>query len=188
MLTPSEKFPLLEKKILSEEDRTHDTVSSRTASPTHYQLSYSGSQVTGLIRPVSDLRVSRALGGRLTSGSPRCAVSMETICCERRHINFTGFLILFSYWDNQSLLCCLVSESHRDSQSVVCCLVSKSYWDSQSLVCCFVLSPNYTGTASLCCVALSPNHTGSAILCCVVLSPIHTGTASFWCVDCLVSE
>ena len=41
MLTPREKSPLLEK-FFSEEDRTHNTVSSRTVSPAHYQLSYSG--------------------------------------------------------------------------------------------------------------------------------------------------
>ena len=40
MLTPKEKSPLPE--IFSpEEDQTHDAASSRTASPTHYQLSYS---------------------------------------------------------------------------------------------------------------------------------------------------
>ena len=36
MLTPSEKSPLSEK-FSPEEDQTHNTVSSRTASPTHYQ-------------------------------------------------------------------------------------------------------------------------------------------------------
>ena len=36
MLTPREKSPLLEK-FSSEEDRTHNAASSRTASPTHYQ-------------------------------------------------------------------------------------------------------------------------------------------------------
>ena len=36
MLIPREKSPLSEK-FSSEEDRTHDTVSSRTVSPTHYQ-------------------------------------------------------------------------------------------------------------------------------------------------------
>ena len=39
-LTPREKSPLPEKKkkkISPEEDRTHDTASGRTASPTHYQ-------------------------------------------------------------------------------------------------------------------------------------------------------
>ena len=41
-LTPREKNPLYRKKISPEEDRTHDAASSRTASPTHYQLSYSG--------------------------------------------------------------------------------------------------------------------------------------------------
>ena len=44
MLTPREKSPLPE--IFSpEEDRTHDAASSRTASPTHYQLSYSGPHI-----------------------------------------------------------------------------------------------------------------------------------------------
>ena len=33
MLTPTEKSPLPEKKFSSEEDRTHDAASSRTASP-----------------------------------------------------------------------------------------------------------------------------------------------------------
>ena len=37
MLTPKEKSPLLQKQLSSEENRTHDTASSRTASPTHYQ-------------------------------------------------------------------------------------------------------------------------------------------------------
>ena len=36
------KIPSTGKRFSSEEDRTHDAVSSRTASPTHYQLSYSG--------------------------------------------------------------------------------------------------------------------------------------------------
>ena len=36
MLTPREKSPQPEK-FSSEEDRTHDAASSRTASPTHYQ-------------------------------------------------------------------------------------------------------------------------------------------------------
>ena len=38
MLTPREKSPLPEKSS-SEEDRTHDPASHRTASPTRYQLS-----------------------------------------------------------------------------------------------------------------------------------------------------
>ena len=36
MLTPKEN-PLYQKKFSSEEDRTHDAASSRTASPTHCQ-------------------------------------------------------------------------------------------------------------------------------------------------------
>ena len=36
MLAPKEKS-LLPEKFSPEEDRTHDAVSSRTASPTHYQ-------------------------------------------------------------------------------------------------------------------------------------------------------
>ena len=40
MLTPREKSPLSEK-FSSAVDRTHDATSSRTASPTHYPLSYS---------------------------------------------------------------------------------------------------------------------------------------------------
>ena len=40
-VTLGKKSPLLEG-LSSEEDRTHDTASSRTASPTHFQLSYSG--------------------------------------------------------------------------------------------------------------------------------------------------
>ena len=43
MLTPKGKSALLEK-ILPAEDGSHDAVSSRTASPTHYQLSYFGPQ------------------------------------------------------------------------------------------------------------------------------------------------
>ena len=42
ILTPREKIPSTGKKLSTEEDRTHDAASSRTASPTHYQLSYSG--------------------------------------------------------------------------------------------------------------------------------------------------
>ena len=42
MLTPREISPQPDK--FSEEDGTHDAASSRTASPTHYQLSYSGPQ------------------------------------------------------------------------------------------------------------------------------------------------
>ena len=41
MLAPREKSPLPEK-FSSEEDRTHAAASCRTASLTHYQLSYSG--------------------------------------------------------------------------------------------------------------------------------------------------
>ena len=37
MLTPRGKALLPEKKISSEEDRTHDAATSRTVSPTHYQ-------------------------------------------------------------------------------------------------------------------------------------------------------
>ena len=40
-LTPSEKNPLPEK-FFPEEDGTHDAAPRRTASPTHYQLRYSG--------------------------------------------------------------------------------------------------------------------------------------------------
>ena len=36
MLTPREN-PLYRKKFSPEEDRTHDSASSSTASPTHYQ-------------------------------------------------------------------------------------------------------------------------------------------------------
>ena len=36
MLTPMEKNALFRKKFSSEEDRTHDAASSRSASPTHY--------------------------------------------------------------------------------------------------------------------------------------------------------
>ena len=36
------KIPSTGKKNLLKEDGTHDAASSRTASPTHYQLSYSG--------------------------------------------------------------------------------------------------------------------------------------------------
>ena len=42
MLTLKEKSILPGKKSFSEEDRTHDAASRRTASPTHYQPSYSG--------------------------------------------------------------------------------------------------------------------------------------------------
>ena len=37
MLTPREKNPCLPEKFSPAEDRTHDTASSRTVSPTHYQ-------------------------------------------------------------------------------------------------------------------------------------------------------
>ena len=43
MLTPRGKSPLPEK-FSSDEDRTHNAASSRTASP-HYQLSYSGPSI-----------------------------------------------------------------------------------------------------------------------------------------------
>ena len=36
------KIPSTSKKFSSDEDRTHDAASSRTASPTHYQRTYSG--------------------------------------------------------------------------------------------------------------------------------------------------
>ena len=42
MLTPRERKSPLPEKSSSEEDRTHDAASRRTASPTLYQLSYSG--------------------------------------------------------------------------------------------------------------------------------------------------
>ena len=44
MSTPREKSPLPEK-FSPGEYRTHDAASRRTASPTHYQLSYSGPQI-----------------------------------------------------------------------------------------------------------------------------------------------
>ena len=47
MLTPREKSPQ-PGKFSSEEDRTHDAASRRTASPTHYQLSYSGPNINDL--------------------------------------------------------------------------------------------------------------------------------------------
>ena len=37
------------KKLSLDEDQTHDAASSRTASPTHYQLSYSGPKSTTTI-------------------------------------------------------------------------------------------------------------------------------------------
>ena len=42
MSIPREKSPLTGKKISPEEDRTHDVAWRRTASPTHYSLSYAG--------------------------------------------------------------------------------------------------------------------------------------------------
>ena len=51
MLTPREKSPLPEKSS-SEEDRTHDAASHRTASPTHYQLGYLSPQSLIIVRCV----------------------------------------------------------------------------------------------------------------------------------------
>ena len=48
MLTQNERAPLPEK-FSSKEGRTHDAASSKIASSTHYQLSYSPSAVTILI-------------------------------------------------------------------------------------------------------------------------------------------
>ena len=45
MLTPRDKSSLPEK-FSPEEDGTHDAASSRTASPAHYHLSYSGPLVS----------------------------------------------------------------------------------------------------------------------------------------------
>ena len=47
MLTPKEKSPPPEN-FSSEEDRTHGAASSGTASPTHYQLSFSGPHASDL--------------------------------------------------------------------------------------------------------------------------------------------
>ena len=44
MLTPREKSSLLE--IFPSEDGTHDAQSSKTVSPAHNQLSYSGPRIT----------------------------------------------------------------------------------------------------------------------------------------------
>ena len=55
MFTPREKSPLAGKKFSSQEDRTHDAVSSRTASPIHYQVSYSGP----LLAPFKVLQLSQ---------------------------------------------------------------------------------------------------------------------------------
>ena len=51
-LTPREKKSAPEK-FSSEEDRTHDVASSRTASPTHYQLSYSDPYCSSQDRPAA---------------------------------------------------------------------------------------------------------------------------------------
>ena len=64
ILVPREKSPLLEK-FSSEEDQTHNTASSRTASPTHYQLSYSspGVEQLPLTMPTLVLFGSQPSGG-----------------------------------------------------------------------------------------------------------------------------
>ena len=56
MLTPREKVPLPEK-VSPEEDRTHDTASRRTASPTHYQWA--------IAAPYRGLNLHSSAGGRL---------------------------------------------------------------------------------------------------------------------------
>ena len=67
MLTPREKFPLLENS--SEQDRTYDTASSRTASQTHHQRAI-------LAHPVARWMLSV---GRLTS-QQHASVSQGQIC------------------------------------------------------------------------------------------------------------
>ena len=52
MLTPREKSPPSEK-ISSEEDRTHNTASSRTASPTHYQQAILASKLVSKAKDYS---------------------------------------------------------------------------------------------------------------------------------------
>ena len=51
------------KKISSEEDRTHDAASSRTVSPTHYQLRYFGPRwvITSQLEPDMSLLCGWAL-------------------------------------------------------------------------------------------------------------------------------
>ena len=69
MLTPREKF-LLPEKSSSEEDRTQDAT-SRTASPTHYQPSYTGPE-SGTD---SSLRKTGWAGGGGGGGGVRIALS-----------------------------------------------------------------------------------------------------------------
>ena len=55
MLTPNGKKSPLPEKFSAEEDRTQDAASSRTVSPKHYPLSYSGPHLT-----LSDLAILRS--------------------------------------------------------------------------------------------------------------------------------
>ena len=82
MFTPKEKSPLPEK-FSSEEDRTHDAAASGTASPTHYQLSYSGPRSGCFLASL----LTRCTGHCLSRGvsSPSPELLMELI--------FRGFFL-----------------------------------------------------------------------------------------------
>ena len=66
MLTPRGKFPLA-GKFSSEEDRTHDAASSRTASPTHNQRAIPAAPCLFLIHEASRQQLSERHLGLLCS-------------------------------------------------------------------------------------------------------------------------
>ena len=70
MLSPRGKFPLLEKKFSQEEDRTQDAASSRTATPTQYQLP---------LHHPGDPAVRCPPPERQTWGPPRTAADLGSI-------------------------------------------------------------------------------------------------------------
>ena len=57
LLIPREKSPLPEKKKSSQEDRTHDAVLCRTASPTHYQRAIPLSEGTIQLLHLTELKL-----------------------------------------------------------------------------------------------------------------------------------
>ena len=66
MLIPREKSPLLENKFFSQEGRTRGAAWRRTASPTHYQLSYPGPnprRVTWPVRNRRQVHMTQGVGG-----------------------------------------------------------------------------------------------------------------------------
>ena len=83
----SKEKPLLPEKFSSEENLTHDAVSSKTVSPTQCQLSYSGHQSNYLSRCVSDTHFACCWGAKQpikpkdkeTKSDPRFSVIIGSI-------------------------------------------------------------------------------------------------------------